>query len=184
MIQFAVRIGSILLICLAATPAVAGPRGGAFFGGGGAHLGAGAFAAPHIASPSVTAPHFSSPSPHSARNIRTPLTAPVTPQLFARPGSLLQRVTPGQVGSAPFLRSVRQIPRPANQAANAFCSFRRPSVSLEPNPTQSRIREPACAGAHRLPGSLRAIFFPASPTFFADNSCWLHRTAVLAICVQ
>jgi LTXXQ motif family protein len=122
MSQFAVRIGSILLMCLAATPVVAGPRGGASFGGGGAHFGAGAgaFAAPHIASPSVTAPHFSSPSPQSARNIRTPLTAPVTPQLFARPGFLLRHVTPGQVDSAPSVRSVRQIPRPTNQAANAF----------------------------------------------------------------
>jgi LTXXQ motif family protein len=122
MSQFAVRIGSVLLMCLAATPLVAGPRGGASFGGGGAHLGAGAgaFVAPHIASPSVTAPHFSSPSPQSARNIRTPLTAPVTPQLFARPGFLLRHVTPGQVDSAPSVRSVRQIPRPTNQAANAF----------------------------------------------------------------
>jgi LTXXQ motif family protein len=122
MSQFAVRIGSILLMCLAATPVVAGPRGGASFGGGGAHFGAGAgaFAAPHIASPSVTAPHFSSPSPQSARSIRTPLTAPVTPQLFARPGFLLRHVTPGQVDSAPSVRSVRQIPRPTNQAANAF----------------------------------------------------------------
>src|SRR5689334_8159939 len=103
MSQFAVRIGSILLMCFAATPVVAGPRGGAFFGGGGAHFGpgAGAFAAPHIASPSVSAPHFSAPSAHSARNIRTPLTAPVTPQLFARPGFLLRHVTPGQVDSAP-----------------------------------------------------------------------------------
>ena len=121
MTQFAVRIGSILLICLAATPVVAGPRGGASFGGGGAHFSprAGAFAAPHIA-PSVTAPHFFAPSPHSARNIRTPLTAPVAPQLFARPGYLLRHVTPGQVDSAPLVRSVRQIPRPTNQAANAF----------------------------------------------------------------
>jgi hypothetical protein len=109
-------------MCFAATPVVAGPRGGAFFGGRGAHFGtgAGAFAAPHIAGPSVTAPHFSAPSPPIARNVRTPLTAPVARQLFARPGSLLQHVTPGQVGSAPLLRSVRQIPRPTNQAANAF----------------------------------------------------------------
>jgi hypothetical protein len=109
-------------MCFAATPVVAGPRGGASFGGGGAHFGpgAGAFAAPHIASPSVTAPHFSAPSVHSARNIRTPLTAPIVPRLFARPGSLLRHVTPGQVDSAPLVRSVRQIPRPTNQAANAF----------------------------------------------------------------
>src|SRR2546430_12068040 len=48
MTQFAVRIGSILLMCFAATPLVAGPRGGASFGGDGAHFGAGAraFAAP------------------------------------------------------------------------------------------------------------------------------------------
>ena len=109
-------------MCFAATPVVAGPRGGASFGGGGAHFGpgAGAFAAPHIASPSVTAPHFSAPSVHSARNIRTPLTAPIAPQLFARPGYVLRHVTPGQVDSAPSVRSVRQIPRPTNQAANAF----------------------------------------------------------------
>jgi len=118
MSQFAVRIGSILLMCFAATPMVAGPRGGASFGGGGAHFGAGAFAAPHIA-PNVTATHFFAPSPHGARNIRTPLTAPVAPQLFARPGYLLRHVTPGQVDSAPSVRSVRQIPRPTNQAANA-----------------------------------------------------------------
>jgi hypothetical protein len=47
MSDFAVRIGSILLMCFAATPVVAGPRGAASFGGGGAHFGpgAGAFAA-------------------------------------------------------------------------------------------------------------------------------------------
>jgi hypothetical protein len=127
-------------MCFAATPVVAGPRGGASFGGGGAHFGpgAGAFAAPHIASPSVTAPHFSAPSPHSARNIRTPLTAPVVPQLFARPGYLLRHVTPGQVDSAPSVRSVRQIPRPTNQAANAF----------------------ALSGVHRFGSSLRERSFP------------------------
>jgi len=104
MTQFAVRIGSILLICVAATPVAGGPRGGAHFGGGGVHFGAGggAFAPPHIAAP------------------RAPLTSPVAPQLSARPGHLLQRVTPGQVGSAPLLGSVRQIPRLTNQAANAF----------------------------------------------------------------
>jgi hypothetical protein len=122
MTQFAVRIASILLICSAATPVAGGPRGGAHFGGGGVHFGAGAgaFATPHIAAPSVAAPHFSAPSPHSARNIRIPLTAPVAPQLSARPGHLLQHVTPGQVGSAPLLGSVRQSPRLTNQAANAF----------------------------------------------------------------
>jgi LTXXQ motif family protein len=104
MTQFAVRIGSILLICVAATPVSGGPRGGAHFGGGGVHFGGGGgtFAPPHIAAP------------------RAPLTSPVAPQLSARPGHLLQRVTPGQVGSAPLLGSVRQAPRPTNQAANAF----------------------------------------------------------------
>src|SRR5262245_47510784 len=100
---FAVRIASILLICSAATPVAGGPRGGAHFGGGG-HFGpgGGAFAAPHVTAP------------------RTPLTSPVAPQLSARPGPLLQRVTPGQVGSAPSFGSVRQIPRLTNQTSNAF----------------------------------------------------------------
>jgi LTXXQ motif family protein len=104
MTQFAVRIGSILLICVAATPVAGGPRGGAHFGGGGVHFGAGggAFAPPHIAAP------------------RAPFTSPVAPQLSARPGHLLQRVAPGQVGSAPLPGSVRQIPRLTNQAAHAF----------------------------------------------------------------
>jgi hypothetical protein len=107
MTQFAVRVGSILLICVAATPAVAGPRGGApFGGGGGVHFGGGG-GAPHLSTP-----HFSAP---------IPFTTPVGPQRFARPGHLPQsHVTPGQVGSAPLLGSVRQIPRPTNQAANAF----------------------------------------------------------------
>ena len=106
MTQFAVRVGSILLICVAATPAVAGPRGGAFFGGGGVHFG-GRGGAPHLSTP-----HFSAP---------IPFTTPVGPQRFARPGHLPQsHVTPGHVGSAPLLGSVRQIPRPTNQAANAF----------------------------------------------------------------
>ena len=105
MTQFAVRVGSILLICVAATPAVAGPRGGAPFGGGGVHFGGGGV--PHLSTP-----HFSAP---------IPFTTPVGPQRFARPGHLPQsHVTPGQVGSAPLLGSVRQIPRPTNQAANAF----------------------------------------------------------------
>jgi len=106
MTQFAVRVGSILLICVAATPAVAGPRGGAPFGGGGVHFG-GRGGAPHLSTP-----HFSAP---------IPFTTPVGPQRFARPGHLPQsHVTPGHVGSAPLLGSVRQIPRPTNQAANAF----------------------------------------------------------------
>jgi hypothetical protein len=127
MTQFAVRIGSMLLICVAATPVVAGPRGGVSFGGG-VHFGGvgGAVAAPHIAAPHVVAPHLSSPSfaPHlSTPHFSTPLpfTTRVGSQRFARPGRLLQsHVTPGQVGSAPLLGSVRQIPRPTNQAANAF----------------------------------------------------------------
>ena len=128
MTQFAVRIGSILLICVAATPVVAGPRGGAPFGGGGVHFGGGggAVVAPHIAAPHVVAPHLSAPSfaPHlSTPHFSAPLpfTTPIGPQRFARPGRLLQsHVIPGQVGSAPLLGSVRQIPRPTNQAANAF----------------------------------------------------------------
>ena len=104
MIQCAVRIGSILLICVAATSVVAGPRGGAPFGGG-VHFGGGG-GAPHF-----SRPHFSAPPP---------FTPQVGPQLSARPGHLLQHVTPGRVGSAPLLGSVRQIPRPTNQAANAF----------------------------------------------------------------
>ena len=105
MTQFAVRIGSILLICVAATPVVAGPRGGAPFAGGGVHFGGGG--APHLSTP-----HFSAP-------LR--FTTPVGPQRLARPGRLLQsHVIPGHVGSALLLRSVRQIPRPTNQAANAF----------------------------------------------------------------
>jgi hypothetical protein len=127
MTQFAVRIGSMLLICVAATPVVAGPRGGVSFGGG-VHFGGvgGAVAAPHIAAPHVVAPRLSSPSfaPHlSTPHFSTPLpfTTRVGSQRFARPGRLLQsHVTPGQVGSAPLLRSVRQIPGPTNQAANAF----------------------------------------------------------------
>jgi len=126
--QFAVRIGSMLLICVAATPVVAGPRGGASFRGGGVHFGGvgGAVAAPHIAAPHVVAPHLSAPSfaPHlSTPRVSTPLpfTTRVGSQRFARPGHFLQsHVTPGQVGSAPLLGSVRQILRPTNQAANAF----------------------------------------------------------------
>jgi hypothetical protein len=127
MTQFAVRIGSILLICVAATPLVAGPRGGAPFGGGGVHFGGGggAVVAPHIAAPHLVAPRLSAPSfaPHlSTPHFSAPLpaTTPIGPQRFARPGHLLQRVIPGQVGSARLLGSVRQIPRPTNQAANAF----------------------------------------------------------------
>lgn len=119
MTQFAVRVGSILLICVAATPAVAGPRGGAPFGGGGVHFGGGG-GAPHLSTP-----HFSAP---------LPFTTPVGPQRFARPGHLLQHVTPGQVGSAPLLGSVRQIPRPTNQAANAFALSGASSGQILRNP--------------------------------------------------
>ena len=152
--------------------------------GAAAHFGAGAraFAAPKIAAPTVTAPHFSAPSPYSARNIRTPLTTPVAPQLFARPG-YLQHVTPGQVGSAPLPRSVRQIPRPMNQAANAFALsgvHRFDSSQILHNPLFAN--RPALA--HMVFRGRFALFFPTSPTFSADHRCWLHRTAVLAICVQ
>src|SRR5262249_6649 len=128
MTQFAVRIGSILLICVAATPVVAGSRGGAPFGGGGAHFGGGggAAAAPHIAAPHVVAPHLSAPSfaPHRSTphfSAPVPFITPVGPPRFARPGHLLQsHVIPGQVGSPPFPRSGRQLPRLTNQTANAF----------------------------------------------------------------
>jgi hypothetical protein len=85
MTQLAVRIGSILLICVAATPVSGGPRGAAHFGGGGVHFGGGGgtFAPPHIAAP------------------RAPLTSPVAPQLSARPGhvsSLMRNPTEGGHG--------------------------------------------------------------------------------------
>src|SRR5260370_1042153 len=90
MTQFAVRIGSILLICVAATQVVAGPRGGAPFGGGGVRFGGGggAVVAPHIAAPHVVAPHLSAPSfaPHlSTPHFSAPLPfiTPVGPQRFA-----------------------------------------------------------------------------------------------------
>src|SRR5262249_2915179 len=65
MTQSALRITSIFLICAAATPVVAGPRGGGHFGGG-VHFsaGTGPIAAPHIASPQLAAPHFPAPSYH------------------------------------------------------------------------------------------------------------------------
>jgi hypothetical protein len=75
MTQFAVRIGSILLICVAVTPVLAGPRGGAPFLGGGVHFGGGG-GAPHF-----SRPHFSAP---------VPFITPVGPQRFARPGHLPQ----------------------------------------------------------------------------------------------
>src|SRR5215468_6404005 len=137
MIQSALRIISIFLICAAATPVVAGPRGGGHFGGG-VHFsaGTGPIAAPHIASPQLATPHFSAPSfaprlsaprfsaplmvPHSARNTRIPLTTPLAPQPFARPAHLPQsHMIVGRIGSAPLLGPVRQI-LPTSRAANAF----------------------------------------------------------------
>jgi hypothetical protein len=176
MTQFVIRIASILLTCAAATPVVAGPRGGAQFGGGGIHVGGGggAVAAPHFAAPHFAAPHFSGPSfaphfssphssaplipphiaappvslprvlvPHTGRNTRIPFNTPVGPQQFARPAHLPQsHIGAGQIGSAPLLGAVRQIPRPTNQAANAF----------------------AFSGAHR-PGSSQILHNP----FFANR---------------
>ena len=142
MTQFVVRIASILLTCSAATSVVAGPRGGAPFGGGGVHFGGGggAVAVPHVAAPHIVAPHLSAPSfaphvstphfstplipprvvvPHTARSATIP--TPVAPQFSARRGHLPQLpFTPGQMGSTPLHGAVRQIPRPTNQAANAF----------------------------------------------------------------
>src|SRR5215831_15825120 len=187
MTQFAVRIGSIVLICVAATPVVAGPRGGAPFGGGGVHFGGGgAVAAPHIAAPHVVAPHL--PAPGFARHLSTPhfsapvpFTTPVGPQRFARPGHLLQsHVIPGQVGSAPFLGSVRQIPRPTNQAANAFALsgvHRFGSGQILRNPLF--VSRPVLA--HTI---FRGRFTQFSSRhhqhFLSDHRCWLHRTAVYA----
>ena len=136
MTQSALRIISIFLICAAATPVVAGPRGGGHFGGG-VHFsaGTGPIAAPHIASPQLATPHFSAPSfaprlsprfsaplmvPHSARNTRIPLTTPLAPQPFARPAHLPQsHMIVGRIGSAPLLGPVRQI-LPTSRSANAF----------------------------------------------------------------
>src|SRR5262249_16088194 len=132
MTQSALRIISIFLICAAATPVGAGPRGGGHFGGG-VHFsaGTGCIAAPHIASPELAAPHFaplhtaprfSSPLmvSHSARNTRIPLTTALAPQPFARPAHLPQsHMIVGRIGSVPLLGSVRQIP-PTSRAANAF----------------------------------------------------------------
>src|SRR5262245_60483791 len=125
MTQSALRIISIFLICAAATPVVAGPRGGGHFGGS-VHFsaGTGPIAAPHIASPQLATPHFSAPSfaprlsaprfsaplmvPHSARNTRIPLTTPLAPQPFARPAHLPQsHMIVGRIGSAPLLGPVR-----------------------------------------------------------------------------
>src|SRR6516164_4424414 len=136
MTQSSLRIISIFLICAAATPVVAGPRGGGHFGGG-VHFsaGTGPIAAPHIASPQLATPLFSAPSfaprlsprfsaplmvPHSARNTRIPLTTPLAPQPFARPAHLPQsHMIVGRIGSAPLLGPVRQI-LPTSRAANAF----------------------------------------------------------------
>jgi hypothetical protein len=76
MTQLTVCIAPILLICIAATPVGAGPRGGAPFGGG-VHFGAGggAFAAPHIAAPQA-GPHFQGPSFAPVFRRRTSLRLP------------------------------------------------------------------------------------------------------------
>jgi hypothetical protein len=82
MTQSAVRIAPLLLICIAATPVGAGPRGGAPFGGG-VHFGAGggAFAAPHIAAPQA-GPHFQQPS--FAPRLPTPhFSVPAIPRHIA-----------------------------------------------------------------------------------------------------
>src|SRR5262249_50831208 len=80
MTQYALRIIIIFLNCAAATPVVAGPRGGGHFGGG-VHFsaGTGPIAAPHIASPQLATPHFSAPSfaPRlSAPRFSAPLMVP------------------------------------------------------------------------------------------------------------
>src|SRR5262249_48118858 len=135
MTQSALRIISIFLICAAATPVVAGPRGGGHFGGS-VHFsaGTGPIAAPHIASPQLATPHFSAPSfalsaprfsaplmvPHSARNTRIPLTTRPAPRLSARRAHLPQsHMIVGRIGSAPLRGPVRQI-LPTSRAANAF----------------------------------------------------------------
>src|SRR6516225_1457087 len=162
MTQSALRIISIFLICAAATPVVAGPRGGGHFGGG-VHFsaGTGPIAAPHIASPQLAAPHsapsfaprlsprFSAPLmvPHSARNRRIPLTTPLAPQPFARPAHLPQsHMIVGRIGSAPLLGPVRQI-LPTSRAANAF----------------------ALSGVHR-PGTTQIL----RNSFFANRPALVH----------
>src|SRR5205823_3260121 len=77
MTQFAVRIGSILLICVAVTPVLAGPRGGAPFLGGGVHFGGGG-GAPHFSRPQfLCAPPVHHPSWAAAFRSTGP-PAPVT----------------------------------------------------------------------------------------------------------
>ena len=120
--------------------------GGVHFGGGGGGFAAPRLAAPHIAAPHFSAPsfaphfstpHFSAPPisphiaappvspprvlvPHAGRS--TPIPFTTRPQQFARPPAHLpqSRITTGQTNSRPMLGAVRQIPRPTNQAANAF----------------------------------------------------------------
>jgi len=119
MTQSAVRIAPILLICIAATPVGAGPRGGAHFGGG-VHFGAvgGAFAAPHIAAPQA-GPHFQQPS--FAPRLPTPhfSAPPIPPHIAgsrALPPAFLVPHTGGrmtapsatQAGPQYFARPVRQ----------------------------------------------------------------------------
>src|SRR5262249_17049472 len=124
-------------ICAAATPVVAGPRGGGHFGGG-VHFsaGTGPIAAPHVASPQLATPHFSAPSlaprlsaprfsaplmmPHRDRNTRTPLTTRLPPRLSVGPGHLPEpNMIVGGPGAGPLLGPVRQI-LPTSRAANAF----------------------------------------------------------------
>ena len=177
MAQSAARIASIIVICAATTPAVAGPRGGGQFGAGGVHFGGGGggFAAPRLAAPHIAAPHFSAPSfaprfstphfsappisphiaappvlvPHAGRS--TPIPFTTRPQQFARPPAHLpqSRITTGQTSSRPMLGAVRQIPRPTNQAANAF----------------------AFSGVHRS-GSAQILRNP----FFANRPVLAHAT--------
>src|SRR5262245_44500785 len=142
MTQSALRITSIFLICAAATPVVAGPRGGGHFGGG-VHFsaGTGPIAAPHITSPQLAAPHFSAPSfaPRiSAPRFSAPLISPhiaappVSPPRILVPHSARNTriplttplapqpfARPAHLPSAPLLGPVRQI-LPTSRAANAF----------------------------------------------------------------
>ena len=119
MTQLTVRIAPILLICIAATPVGAGPRGGAPFGGG-VHFGAGggAFAAPHIAAPQaghhfqgpsfaprLPTPHFSAPPipPHIAGSRALPPAF-----LVPRTGGRMTAPSATQAGPHYFAHPVRQ----------------------------------------------------------------------------
>src|SRR5262249_5827577 len=137
------RITSIFLICAAATPVVAGPRGGGHFGGG-VHFsaGTGPIAAPHITSPQLAAPHFSAPSfaprlsapPFSAPLISPHIAAPPVspPPIVLLPRTATQRTPypppprfarPAPLPSAPLLGPVRQI-LPTSRPANPFALSR------------------------------------------------------------